>query len=115
MTNAPSNCGGFPLPLGTTIGLLTTNGKTTVSSVESIAAVTTQSGKKAVAWIVLDETATRWLAISASSPADIKSLVPKPALDFTRHPELKIHFTPLTEKLPGQYRLTACKGVSDQD
>jgi len=114
MTQAPTYCGGFTLSANTTIGLLTVDGKKTVSSVESVAAVTTKTGDSALAWVVLDERANRWLAIRANSPSDIKSLVPKSELDFTRQPALKIHFTPLLRDLPAEYRLTACKTFSDQ-
>jgi hypothetical protein len=106
------DCGGFPLPYGTTIGAVgPRSGPNRPSSVMAVAAVTSGNDLRPVAWAVWDERAFAWLAIDNRTPAALRNLWAfKTPPDF-RGPGLQIRFTPLSRALPGRFQLTDCPSV----
>jgi hypothetical protein len=105
-------CGGFPLPYGTTIGAVgPRSGPKRPSSIMAVAAVTTETGLRPLAWTVWDERGFGWLAIDKRSPPDLRKLgkyqIPP---DFTG-PGRQVRFSVLPPNLPARYRLTDCPSV----
>ncbi len=105
---APTQCGGFPLPYGTTIAVIgPIVGAERVASVVALGAVTSGNDLHARAWVVWDETGYAWLGIAQRSPAVLRRFWTNPEPpDFSAG--VRVRFTPLTKPLPKPYHITDC-------
>ncbi len=104
-----SNCGGFPLSFGTTIGWTGAPGKRQrVSSVVALASITLDDDYHARGWVVWDEVGQSWLGLTPNSPRALKALWPFAALPAFSGPGIQVRFASFHEPLPKGYRLTDC-------